>query len=218
MSIIIDLIILGIIGICIFLGYKRGLVKCIIKIASFIIAIVLAFVLYKPVSGLIIDNTEIDENIKQAIINSVQKDVQEDGKVKEDSNLPQSIVDYINESVGSAVEETKNNIVETSATQISTIAIEVGTGILIFILARLILMIISILSKFVTDLPIIKQVDKTGGIIYGILKAALIIFIIFAIISLISPMIEETGLIVGINNSIIGSILYNNNLLLSIAL
>ena len=37
MSIIIDLIILGILGISIFFGYQKGLTKCVIKILSFII-------------------------------------------------------------------------------------------------------------------------------------------------------------------------------------
>ena len=40
----------------------------------------------------------------------------------------------------------------------------------------------------------------------------------FAIISFISPMIESSGLIEAINKSILGSALYNNNLLLNIIL
>lgn len=218
MSIIIDLIIIGILALCIFFGYRKGLTKCVIKILSFIIAIVVAVILFKPVSNFVIQNTEIDDHIKEAIVNIVKDDVEENGQVKEDTNLPKAIVDYINESVKNAVEEAKNSVVEIAAEEIAQVTINVGVAILLFIVVRIALVFISALSKIITDLPIIKQFDKVGGILYGALKAFVIIFVVLALISLISPMIEQTGIIIAINKSFIGSILYNNNILLNIAL
>ena len=104
------------------------------------------------------------------------------------------------------------------ADKIAIIAVNVCVALGLFIIARIALMFVSAISSLVTDLPIIKQVDKTGGIIYGLIEALLILFIIFAIISFISPMIEGSGLITAINKSILGSVLYNNNLLLNIIL
>lgn len=218
MSIIIDLIIIGILALCIFFGYKKGLTKCIIKILSFFIAIIVAAVLFKPVSTFVIKNTSIHQNMKEAIIHLVGNDIEEDGKVKEDTNLPQTMVNYINESIEGAVEETKNKVVETVAENIATTAINVGVALLLFIITRIALLFVSALSKIITDLPIIKQFDKAGGILYGLLKAFIIIFVIFAFISFISPVIEQTGIVIAINKSFIGSILYNNNLLLNILL
>lgn len=218
MSIIIDLIVLGLILICVFFGYRKGLTKCVIKILSFVIALVVAFVLFKPVSNFVIDNTTLDDNIRNSIAQVVQDDVSETGEVKEESNLPQAMVDYINEEITNTVEQTKETIVNTVADQISKIAVNACVAIGLFIIARIALMFVSALSSLITDLPIIKQVDKTGGIIYGLVEALLILFIIFAIISFISPMIENSGLIVAINKSILGSVLYNNNLLLNIIL
>jgi len=216
MSIIIDLIIVGILGISIFFGYQKGLTKCIIKILSFIIAVVVAAILFKPVSNFVIQNTQIDETIKEAVVNLVKDDVEEGGKVKEDSNLPDAMVNYINETVGSAVNEAKDNVVAVAADGIATITINVGVAIILFIIVRIALIFVSALSKIITDLPIIKQFDKTGGILYGAVKAFVIIFVVFALISLISPMIEQTGIIKAINQSFVGSILYNNNILLNI--
>lgn len=216
MSIIIDLIIVGILGISIFLGYQKGLTKCIIKICSFIIAVVVSAILFNPVSSVVIQKTQIDENIKQAVVNLVQEDVKENGKVKEDSNLPSAMVNYINKTVENAVEEAKANVVEVAAEQIATTTIHVGVAILIFIVVRIALIFVSALSKILTDLPIIKQFDKAGGILYGALKAFVIIFVVLALISFVSPMIEQTGIVVAINKSFIGSILYNNNILLNL--
>ena len=216
MSIIIDLVIIAIIALCVFLGYKKGLTQYIIKIFSFIISLVVAFVLFKPVSNFVIQNTKIDETIKEAVINVVKDDVEETGKVKEDNNLPKAMVEYINNTIENAVNEAKENVIEIAAEGVASATINVGVAILLFIIVRIALIFISMLSKIITDLPIIKQFDKTGGIIYGLLKSFVIIFVIFALLSFVSPMIEQTGIIVAINKSFIGSILCNNNLLLKI--
>lgn len=218
MSLIIDLIILGIIILCVFFGYKKGLTKCVIKILSFVIALVIAFVLFKPVSNFIINNTTLDDNIKNSIVSIVEEDVSENGQVKEDTNLPKSMVEHINETINSSINETKVAVVNTVAEQISVGIINVLVAIGLFIIARIALMFVSALSSIITDLPIIKQVDKIGGVAYGLVESLIIIFIAFAVISFISPMIESSGLIVAINKSILGSALYNNNLLLNIIL
>ena len=218
MSLIIDLIILGIIILCVFFGYKKGLTKCIIKILSFVIALVIAFVLFKPVSNFIINNTTLDDNIKNSIVSIVEEDVSENGQVKEDTNLPKSMVEHINETINNSINETKVAVVNTVSEQISIGIINVLVAIGLFIIARIALMFVSALSAIITDLPIIKQVDKIGGVAYGLVEALIIIFIAFAVISFISPMIESSGLIVAINKSILGSVLYNNNLLLNIIL
>lgn len=216
MAWIIDLIIVGIIGISVFLGYKRGLTGSILKILSFILALIIAIVLFKPVSNFVIDNTLIDEKIEESIVSIVADDVNEEGKVEEDTNLPQSMVDYINEAVENAADDVKKTVIEQTSRNIAIAIINAGVALLVFIVARFILIFVKAITNLITELPIIKQVDKLGGIIYGLLAALIIVFIILAIISFISPLIENTGLLVTLNKSVIGSFMYNNNLLLKI--
>lgn len=214
---IVDIIIVLIFAIFIFLGYKRGLTGTVLKILSFFIAIAISFVLFKPVSNFIIDNTLIDEKIQESIVNIVEKDSNEEGKIEEEkTNLPQSIVEYINKSVSNAANEAKKTVVENTSRDIAIVIVNIGTAILVFLIARIILIFIKGIAECLTELPIIKQLDKTGGVIYGILESLLIVFIIFAIFSLISPLIEGTGILTIINKSFIGGFLYNNNLLLKI--
>ena len=68
MSILVDLIILGIIALSIFIGYKKGLIKCAINVLSFFIAILVVILLTNPISNLIVNNTKIDDNIKENFI------------------------------------------------------------------------------------------------------------------------------------------------------
>ena len=58
MSIIVDLVIVGIIALCIIIGYIKGLTGSLIKILSFVLSLVVAFVLFIPVSNFIINNTQ----------------------------------------------------------------------------------------------------------------------------------------------------------------
>lgn len=218
MSIIIDIIIVGILAGSIFLGYQKGLTKCLIKIVSFFIALAVAFILFKPVSNFVIEKTQIDDTIKEAVIHLVGDDVNENGEVKEDTNLPKAMVDYINETVKNTVNDTKNNVVTVAAEGIALTSVNAGVALLLFIVARIALIFVSALSGLITDLPIVKQFDKTGGILYGALKALVIIFVILALISFLSPMIEQTGIIVAINKSFLGSILYDHNILLKMVL
>ena len=208
---IIDLIILIILALCVFLGYKKGLAKCVIKIISFVLALVISFMFFKPVGNLIKEKTEIDDNIKTSITQIIEKDTEENGQIKEDSNLPESMVEHINEEIKTNVNKTKETVVNTAAEEISNTAVNVIAWIGIFIVVRVALLVITLVFSILTEVPVLKQVDKIGGIVYGILQATVIILVAFTIISFISPMIEQTGLVSMINKSFVGSVLYNNN-------
>lgn len=216
MAIIIDLIIVLILAISIIVGYYRGLTKSLIRILSFVIAIIVAAVFFKPVSNLVIEHTEIDDQIRSSIISLVQDEVKEDGEVKEESNLPKALVDYINQSIQNAVTETKEAIVISVADTLTETIINVGVAIILFVVTELVLVIVSLVSDLITKLPVIKQFDKTGGVIYGAIRALALIFVVLAVFSLISPLIEGTGIIAMINKSFIGGWLYNNNLILQL--
>ena len=214
MAIIIDLIIVVILAISIIVGYYKGLTKSLIRILSFVLAIVIAAVFFKPISNVVIQNTEIDDKIKESIISLVSEETKENGEVKEETNLPKALVDYINQSVENAITETKEAIVLNVADTLTETIINVAVAIALFIITEIIFLIVSIASDMITKLPVIKQFDKTGGVIYGIVRALALIFTILAVFSLISPLIEGTGIIEMINKSFIGGWLYNNNILI----
>ena len=217
MSIIVDLVVIAILVINLLIGYKRGLTGSILKIASFVIAIILVAILYKPVGNLVMQTTNWDEDLQTSIEQMLEGEIKEDGTIeKEESNLPNAMVQYINEQIVKVADEAKGQIIPTVAKDITITIIYAASAVGIFIIARIALGIVTILMKWITELPIIKQVDKTGGIIYGILAGLVIVWIIFAIISFISPMVENTGLIEAISKSYIATIFYNNNLLLQI--
>ena len=210
MTIIVDLVILAIMILCIIVGYVRGLTGSLIKILSFVLSIVIAFVLFIPISNLIINNTQIDENLEQSIRDVI---IQEDGEEKE--NMPETITNYIGAKVEQATDSAKEAIVDSTARDVTLTIVKAGTWIGLFIIARILLIFLRFITARITKVPVSKQFDKLGGVIYGILEGAIIIYVILAVISFVAPMIDA-DIITAIDESYIGSMLYNNNLLLKI--
>lgn len=151
MFILLDLIVVAIILLFTFLGYKQGLVKAAIKILSFFIAIIVALAMYKPISKIIINKTSIDDNIKSTIIDKLE--VQE---INSDDGL-QLTNGITNKMVSGA-----NSTIEEIAGEFSTKLIELAVLLIIFIVIRIIIRFISALTDLITKLPLIKQINKAG--------------------------------------------------------
>ena len=205
MAIISDLIVIGIVALFTFLGYKQGLVKSAIKILSFFIAIVVAFVIYRPISNVIITKTTIDDNIRNAIIQKIKPEgIEKDEEIKIESNINLNIL-------GNATV----NTIESIADAFTVKLIEAITLLVIFIIIKIALRFITALSDLITKLPLLKQVNKLGGFIYGIFRGILIVYTILAIVYLITPLLNKE-FINNIDKTIITKELYNNNIVLNI--
>ena len=213
MAIIIDIVIVAIIALCLFLGYRRGLTGSLLKILSFVLAIVIAFILFKPVSNLVINHTNWDDSLKTSIEQFI---TEKTSTPEEKSSLPQVIVDYIDETMAQSVNEAKEVAIENTAQSVTNLIVNAGVWIAVFIIARILLIFIKFITALIAKLPVIKQFDKVGGILYGILEAFVILYVLLAIISFIAPMINNAEFIDALNKSFIGSMLYNNNILLKI--
>lgn len=208
MSILLDLILIAIIGLFTFIGFKQGLVKSVIKILSFFIAIIISFILYVPISNAIIDNTNIDENIKEAM---VQKILPENTEANEETQI--DIQDSLTQKlIGNA-----NNTVSEVAQAFTVKLIRIAVLLILFIVIKIVLRLVLALTSIIDKIPGLKQINKAGGIIYGFIKGIIIVFTILGVIYLASPLIGEE-FINTINKTVITNIMYNNNILLNIIL
>ena len=209
MGIIVDLIIIAVVLLFIFLGYKKGLTGSLIKLLSFIIAIVVAFVLYKPVANAVIENTVIDDNIRTTLRATLGV---EDKTENTEENVPSTIMDNINKEIENATDEVKANVID----QTTITIVNIGSGIVIFLAVRVILVIISLFAKILTDLPVIKHVDKLGGLAYGAIEGIVIVYAVLAVISLTSVIWANNAVVTAIAKSSLGEMLYNNNIILNL--
>lgn len=211
MGIILDLIIVAIIASNIFICYKKGLVKLAVGLVAVLVAIILSVILYKPVSNLIIKNTGIDKKIENVIIENFSSDTQNGGETKY-----VGVIDYLEKYANDAVTKTQNEIVYETA---GTMAVKITNVIVllaIFIIVRAVLVLLTFVSDTITSLPLIKQCNEVGGVIYGIIKALLIVYILLAIVFLIVLVSGNSTISDMISSSHITKFFYENNLLLKI--
>lgn len=193
MGVIIDIIILAILILSAFLGYKKGLVKLGANLFAGIIAIIVIIIIYKPVANIIINNTSIDEKIEEAIIKNTTNFIDENSKV------PNTVT---NQVTGDILPQEAKNIAENAVYAI--------TSIILFIFVKIALSIIISLMDTVANLPILKQFNEIGGIIYGIVRGIVIIFICVLLMGVVTKINPESKLNSEISNSCLTKILYTN--------
>ncbi len=204
MNFIADIIVILILVTCVFFGLKRGLTGVIVKLLSIIISLILSLILFKPVSAIIINNTNIYNDLVIKIENSLNS--KEDKTQEENNTEPNIIVNSINKQIDT-VKENTNDVI---AKSIAEVIINLIVIIVLFIIINIVMFFLKFIFGAIASLPIIKQLDKLGGFIYGLIEGLIIIYMILAILSFIN--IQEVQL--AIKTSYLASILYNNNLLL----
>lgn len=194
MEIAIDLIVVAIVVLSAILGYKKGLVKLGAKLFAGIIAIILTFALYKPVSNFIFENTNLRQDIEKAIL--------------EKSN---SIVENSENNAQKMVTETINNkVMPEQAKEISKNAVYVLSGIGLYIVLKIILSIVFSLLNVIANLPILKQFNETGGLLYGIIRGLLIVCIALLLTNVYIKTTPNTDLDEKIEHTYITKFIYSN--------
>lgn len=219
-GILVDLVIVSIIISNTFWGYRKGLVSVVFKIITFLVSLIIVFVLYKPVSESIIKNTELDEKLAIALADNLTgATIKEDSNevfVAEESTVSKGMEELIQSFVNEALNESPLDPVAYVSEKVSVFMIQTGTFLVLFMLSRFILLFVRFAAELIANLPIIKMFNKSGGLIYGVLKGFFIVYLILAIFSLISPIIYEFGIIQAIQDSALGRGMFDNNLILNI--
>ena len=210
MGIVLDLILLASLALSIFFGYKKGLIGVAFNLCAFLVAIIVTWILYNPVTNIVINNTEIDDGIKNAII--------EKGVIKQDEKKQEEnkVNEFIGQYITTPITDATNNAVEETAKVISEKIVAIGVAIVLFIVVRIALILLKFVAEAIAKLPIIKQCNKAGGLVYGAIRGMFVIYTFLAILFLVMS-VNNSGTIANmINSSIISKVLYENNLILNI--
>ena len=213
MGIILDVIIVAIIALNVYLCYKKGLVNLAVGLIAVVAAIILAVIFYKPVTNLVVEKTEFDEKLQSTIVETFTPEGAEGGQVRY-----VGILSYLETELGNVINETQNEVVYETANAMSVKIINLIVFIVIFTAVRVALFALTFVADAITSLPILKQLDDVGGIIYGLVKALLIIYVVLAIVSIIVGFTASTSISDAISSSFITKFFYENNLLLNIIL
>ena len=164
-------------------------------------AIVITFILYRPIANVIIKNTQIDENLQKAISQNVTNIVENEDESQKDENSIQII------------EQAKNGMLDEASKELAINIIYAATMILLYIVLRILLIFISFIANGIASLPILKQFNKAGGIIYGILRGVLITYVCLMLIGVFANIYPRNPVYSELEKSYLGKMMYENNIL-----
>lgn len=213
MGILIDFIIIVIMFLFIFMGYRKGLMKVAISFLAFIIAIIVALILYRPIAKQIMTNTNIDEKINETIYLKL-KDI-DFQNISEDEKTNNGIIKITEDYISEGLEKSKENTAEFVANSLTITLVEGITFICLIIALRIALLALNLLADIIGNLPIIKQFNKSGGILYGIVEGFLIINCILALLYILNPICSNGDIQRNIEKSKIGKMIYENNFIIN---
>lgn len=202
MGIVIDIILVLIVALSAFLGYKKGLVELGAKLFAGIIAIVITLIIYKPVGNIVIKNTSIDEKIENTILEKTTNVIDENSKISDNK--------YIQDASDNAVSQVKEEVLPEQARNIAVNVVYVATALILFIVSKIVLSIVISLANAIASLPILKQFNEIGGLLYGLVRGAIISFVLILVIGTVAKLNPNGSLSKNVESTYLLKEVYDN--------
>ncbi len=199
-GIILDIVILALIVLSTYLGYRRGFVNLAVKLVALVISILVTVVLYNPIANLVINVTSVDETLENHIYEKVMT-------MMEDENNQEK--NYL----GITVEQARSGLLPVAAREMSINIIRLAVFIILLLGIRIAVRCIKTLADFIAKLPILKQFNKIGGVLYGIIRGILIVFIGLTIVQFITNVNPQNIAYQTIEKTYATKIMYENNVI-----
>ena len=217
MWMVVDLIALLIIVAYAAIGFFRGFSEFLFQVISLLITIGVVFFAYKPVANVVMD-TQLDEKIYSVVYENLANTPIAEGEEisTENTNMSKGIVSTINGYIAEAKENAEQNVLEFVSNKIAIIVVYAITAVALFVIVQLVLFFIRIALDIMGSLPLLREGNQVLGLVIGVIKGILLVYLLLALASGLSPILSKFGIIDAIESSKVSSILYNNNIIIDI--
>jgi len=211
---ILDAVVLAILALCIYLGYRRGLIRTLFKLCSFLASIFLAWMLY-PIVANWLRTTPVYDGIKNFLLTNMSLEeagAQTGAQLIEGFPLPGVLQEVLLAHYQSAMQETIASVEIFVARFFADLATNMLAIVLVFIAVWVLLRILSGMLDIVSKLPVINTFNRIGGIAAGLLKGALVCWagMTVVVFFFLSPTMQAQ-----LNASWVGIWFYENNPILA---
>lgn len=206
----IDIIIIIILIVNALKGLTRGFILSIFNLLGFILSAYIAKLYYLDLSKYIIDHTSIFEKIRDFVLKRL------------DLFIIAKAPDVIKNRIFSGQDMYSNtgqmSILDQSilADKLANVILNLISIVIIFFAARIIIMAIGGLIQYIAELPVLKQLNRLGGFVFGVLKGLLWIYFIFLLATPIILLSPDGFIAKSTFNSTLGVYFYNNNIILKL--
>lgn len=218
-----DIIILAIIGVCLLNGLIRGFIKTLFGLTSLLIAVILTWLLTPVISDMVVTETSFDEMISEQVVEllgiedmmnqAVDTTATTATEALRNLSLPGNIIDALVENYTPQIVENLNvsSIGDYVGGAISLMAVKALVYLVLFLIITLTLNAIATILDLVARLPVLKQINRFGGFLLGLLVGVVIVWVGCLCLSFVIAIQATPTLSAWIEASIFGKLFYYNN-------
>ena len=208
MAYILDVAVILIILLAIFIGYKRGFVKSVIKLVGCVLAVIVAGLLSPLIAGGIFDtfaSKQLQESMAAEMTSADASSALEGirgmleglpGPVVnalEASGLgtPEQMLDTVQDSLEGGVDAVSQAVV---VKVIRPVAVALLGALLFFILFILLIILVAFLARLIDKvfkLPLLKQMNGALGAVMGALEGAVIVLVAVTVVQLMAASTKQ---------------------------
>lgn len=203
---ILDVFVIGILLFSTIAGVKKGFARTCFSFMQWFICMIAGFFLCVPVKKCLISYTTLDESIKNYVANQIKTSIEE-------STLYQSLPDLF----GAWLQADGKGFVYDSSTSLTDIILTVLAFLLILLAMKFVGGLLMLLFSKDYHSGVIGFLDSLLGFLFGGVRGILILLVFFALLvpalTLLPGTLSAT-LKTAMDQSLIASILYDDNLLL----
>ncbi|HIT89397.1 MAG TPA: CvpA family protein [Candidatus Merdenecus merdavium] len=221
------MITLIVIGLLALIGMKRGLIKAVMSMLTLVISLVLVSILTPYVGGFLTNHTPVYTEIKKVCVNSIETVAQSKSEklgdqmnAIEELPIPKSLREGLVENNNSEVYKilNVNNFYDYIGSYLAKSIVHIISYIVTFLIIFIGLKVVSGTLNILTELPVLKTVNRLGGFLLGLAQGVLLLWIFMLCITLFmntefgrsaSQMIDQSQFL---------TFMYKNNFLLNLIL
>lgn len=218
---LVDIIIIALLALFVFIGWKRGLVMSVFLLASTILAIFLASI-FAPVVSTGLEKLGVADKLapkfSAQVEEAIAEELGENAVVKleiatDKLPLPSFVKEEVVQKIDEVAEAEVSEIADSIGLEAAKIVCVLIAFVIVFILVLIMMQVVKGVLKIAVSLPLVKQVDKIGGIAIGFVQGALFILVALLFISIFSSYSCMQTIVKEIEKSTITNFIYESNLI-----
>lgn len=192
-------------------GFRRGFVQTFIHTVGWLLAVVLGFVWYPHVIDFLKEKT----GFYDLVHGKISERIAENANSAADSaagSIPEVIRDLLDKAIHSATD----TIALSMSDSLSNLIFNMIGFLVVAIAIKLILLCLTMLFSKEKNDGFIGGIDSFFGLLAGTLKGIILVYILLAVMVPVTSLWVSSFLIDELDGSVLGSYLYNNNLILMV--
>lgn len=173
---------IGLFAVCMFHGYRCGLVRMLLSVSSFLLTVVLVFILAPAGVRLLQSNQKVYDAVKSPISDALEEKMDETFTIEEvlqDYHMMQGVSREIIEATeenGFAQKDVMNTKVQDIIADCVTLkVIEILVHLGLFLLIYILLRVVGLILISVTKLPIVHGANQLAGCLLGMIEGIIVI-------------------------------------------